>query len=197
MSAKNNSLSEDYFNDVYRNSDDPWNFETSDYEYRKYESTIKALTEDLYNNVFEIGCSIGVLSEMLAAKCEKLLAVDVAEAPLVKAKQRLQKYPHVLVQKMAVPKEFPADQFDLIVLSEVGYYLAWPDFELLQQQILIHLKPNAQLLMVHWTPFVPDYPLTGDEVHDAFMKLSGATQPLKHLLNQRKETYRLDLFEKQ
>ena len=197
MEKPNNSLPEDYFNDVYRNSEDPWDFETSEYEYRKYNSTVDALTKESYKNAFEIGCSIGVLSEMLAAKCEKLLAVDVAEAPLVKARKRLDKYQQIVVQKMAVPHQFPSEEFDLIVISEVAYYLAWPDFKLLQQQILAHLETGGQLLLVHWTPVVHDYPLTGDEVHDDFMKLSGSGQPLKHILNQRVETYRLDLFEKQ
>lgn len=197
MSDQKKTLPEDYFNDVYRNSNDPWDFETSEYELNKYKATIRALVRDSYKNVFEIGCSIGVLSEMLAPKCEKLLTVDAAEAPLVKAREKLQKYPQVSVQKMAVPDHFPDGQFDLILISEVGYYLAMPDLERLQKQILAHLETDGQLLLVHWTPEVHDYPLTGDEVHDAFMALSGPGKPLRHLLNQREKTYRLDSFEKQ
>ena len=197
MSDPKKTLPEDYFNDVYRNSNDPWNFETSEYELNKYKATIHALASDSYKNVFEIGCSIGVLSEMLAPKCDKLLTVDAAEAPLVKARERLRKYPQVSVQKMAVPDQFPDEKFDLILMSEVGYYLAMPDLERLQEQILGHLEMNGQLLLVHWTPEVHDYPLTGDEVHDTFMALSGPGKPLRHLLNQREKTYRLDSFEKQ
>ena len=197
MSDQKKTLPEDYFNDVYRNSNDPWNFETSEYELNKYKATIHALKSDSYKNVFEIGCSIGVLSEMLAPKCDKLLTIDAAEAPLVKARERLQKFPQVSVQKMAVPDQFPDEQFDLILMSEVGYYLAMPDLEHLQEQIITHLETNGQLLLVHWTPEVHDYPLTGDEVHEAFMALSGPGKTLRHLLNQREKTYRLDSFEKQ
>jgi hypothetical protein len=34
--------------------------------------------------------------------------------------------------------------------------------------------------------------MSGDEVHESFFELS----PLKHLLGQREEQYRLDLFER-
>jgi len=53
------------------------------------------------------------------------------------------------------------------------------------------------LLLVHWTPYVPDYPLTGDEVHDSFLAYAGqAGSKLRHLTGSRAEQYRLDLFER-
>jgi 2-polyprenyl-3-methyl-5-hydroxy-6-metoxy-1,4-benzoquinol methylase len=197
MSDKNNTLPEDYFNDVYRNNEDPWDFENSVYEHEKYKASIAALTKAKYQNVFEIGCSLGVLTRMLADRSTKLFAIDVAEQPLVKARERLTDHPQVTFQKMAVPQEFPDNQFDLIVMSEVGYYLSWPDLKILLERITDHLEVNGQLLLVHWTPLVHDYPLTGDEVHDYFMTFTGPDKPLKNLLNQRTDKYRLDLFEKQ
>jgi hypothetical protein len=133
---------------------------------------------------------------MLAKKCKKLLSVDVAEAPLAKARVRLKESPQVVFKKMAVPDQFPSAKFDLIVMSEVGYYLAWPDFKLLRKKVTEQLSAGGQLLLVHWTPVVHDYPLTGDEVHDAFMEISGETNTFKHLLHKSEATYRLDLFEK-
>ncbi|GAB2700676.1 SAM-dependent methyltransferase [Mucilaginibacter koreensis] len=197
MPQADQSLPENYFNEVYHAHDDPWNFETSDYEREKYTATVNALPREKYENAFEIGCSIGVLSRMLADKCEKLLSVDVAEAPLVKARQRLQDKPQVTLQKMTVPNEFPEQEFDLVMMSEVGYYLSMPDLERLQQQIISHLKPGGQLMLVHWTPYVHDYPLTGDEVHESFLKLTGAGQPFKLLLQRREPNYRMELLERQ
>ena len=82
------TLTEEYFADVYAANDDPWNFETSDYEAEKYAATLNALPRENYANAFEIGCSIGVLTEKLAAKCARLSAVDVSEKALEKAKAR-------------------------------------------------------------------------------------------------------------
>lgn len=188
------TLSEQYFDEVYDVSTDPWNFETSIYERNKYLVTMQALNKNTYKNVFEIGCSIGILSEMLALIAEKLLAVDASEAPLIKAKQRLVNYKNVVVEKMNVPTEFITTPADLIVLSEVAYYLNNDDLKILREKTLQQLEKGGQLLMVHWTPFVHDYPQTGDRVHEYFLEFEN--QELKHLLHQRYETYRLDLFEK-
>ena len=191
------SLPITYFDDVYRANDDPWSFETSSYERDKYQATMAALPRDKYSNVFEIGCSIGVLSELLANRCDHLLAVDASELPLGAARKRLAAYPHVTVRQLSIPNEFPDEQFDLILLSEVGYYLVLDDLKRARQQMLDHLTDKGNLLLVHWTPFVPDYPLTGDQVHEQFLEIAGEGKPLTHLLGQRTDKYRLDLFQKQ
>ncbi|GAB3893242.1 class I SAM-dependent DNA methyltransferase [Spirosoma agri] len=190
------SLPTTYFDDVYRANEDPWAFETSPYERAKYEATMAALPNDHYKSAFEIGCSIGVLSEMLAQRCGKLLAVDASELPLKTARQRLAAYPQVTISQMSIPNEFPDQPFDLILMSEVGYYLALDDLKQVRQLLIDHLETNGQLLLVHWTPFVHDYPLTGDQVHELFLESTGAGKPLIHLLGQRTDKYRLDLFGK-
>ena len=194
MPDKKNSLSEKYFDEVYGANTDPWNFETSDYEKAKYAVTIDALIKPYYQNVFEIGCSIGVLSEMLVKRCAKLLAVDAAAAPLVQARQRLKKYPDVQIEKMTVPGDFGEEMYDLILISEVAYYLNDAGLETLRKKTMKQLSKGGHLLMVHWTPQVHDYPQTGDYVNDYFLQLQNIA--LKHLQQQRHETYRLDLFEK-
>ena len=191
-----NTLPQAYFDSVYQASDDPWSFETSPYEREKYATTISALPNDHYQSGFEIGCSIGVLTQLLAERCDKLVAVDASELPLKTARERLAHYANVTIEQMAIPDQFPDGMFDLILLSEVGYYLSRPDLERARQWLIDHLQPGGHLLLVHWTPFVPDYPLTGDEVHDFFMETAQPDGPLRHLLNKREETYRLDLFQK-
>ncbi|GAA3934379.1 SAM-dependent methyltransferase [Hymenobacter algoricola] len=191
------TLPPSYFDAVYRANQDPWNFETSAYEQGKYATTIGALTNPSYPQAFEIGCSLGVLTEQLAPRCGHLLAVDVAEAPLVRARERCRFLPQVEFQRMSLPAEFPAGaRFDLIVLSEVGYYWALPDLERTALLLLAALAPGGQLLLVHWTPIVHDYPLTGAEVHEFFLRQAGPAGPLRHLSGQRHETYRLDMLEK-
>lgn len=189
------SLNESYFDDVYNKKDDPWDFETSEYERKKYQATLEALNRERYDHAFEIGCSIGVLTRLLAERCNKLLSVDASELPLERARRRLKDQPRVTIKKMAVPAEFPSDSFNLIILSEVGYYWSLPDLRHAQQLIIQHLQPQGQLLLVHWTPFVPDYPLTGDQVHDLFLELAGENGTFRHLLGKREEKYRLDLLE--
>ena len=196
MPTPQTTLNQAYFDSVYQANNDPWSFATSPYEREKYQTTISVLPNARYRSAFEIGCSIGVLTQLLADRCDNLLAVDASELPLKTARERLANYPSVTIEQMAIPAQFPDGLFDLILLSEVGYYLSKPDLSRARQWLTDHLEPGGHLLLVHWTPFVPDYPLTGDEVHDFFMEAAHPGGSLRHLLNKREETYRLDLFQK-
>ncbi|MBO0948491.1 class I SAM-dependent methyltransferase [Fibrella forsythiae] len=196
MSTPKNTLTPQYFDDVYGANEDPWQFTTSPYERDKYAATVAALPKQLYDSGFEIGCSIGVLTHQLATRCRSLLSVDVSEVALRQARQRLAGSPQVRIENRMIPADFPDEPFDLIVVSEVGYYWSMNDLKKAQQQMIDHLQPGGQLLLVHWTPPVPDYPLTGDQVHETFLEKTGSGQPLRHLHGQREEKYRLDLFER-
>ena len=188
------SVDEAYFDRIYANEADPWNFETSEYERKKYAATIAALPEARYRRAFEIGCSIGVLTELLAERCNYLLGVDTAEIPLLKASERLADRKGVHFEQMNVLDQFPTGTFDLIVLSEVGYYWSKGDLERAISRIQDALEPGGTLLLVHYTPYVPDYPLTGDEVHETFIRrLTGCHRVREN----RADRYRLDVWKKE
>ena len=176
---------------MYRNSEDPWNFETSAYEKAKYKATIDVLPKPDYNNALELGCSIGVLTAMLAPRCKQLLSTDINETALQKARQRLQQSPQVRFERAAIPAEYPNDTFDLVVMSEVGYYLSKEDLATAKEKIVNSLQTGGDLILVHWTPFVPDYPLTGDDVHNLFLQPDAR---LQHLAGKREDKYRMDVF---
>lgn len=188
------SLPATYFDAVYAAHADPWQFETSAYERSKYAATLAALPRPRFESAFEIGCSIGVLTAELAGRCDRLLAVDVSEAALATARRRLAGAAHVRLQRLSVPQEFPTEGFDLVVLSEVGYYWSTEDLHRAAERITASLWPGGALVLVHWTPPVHDYPLTGDAVHAHFLSLAGAQGPLQHLSGQRHASYRLDVL---
>ena len=56
------STSRSYFEEMYREDADPWGFETSPYEHRKYAVTVASLPKLRYRSAYEPGCSVGVLS---------------------------------------------------------------------------------------------------------------------------------------
>ncbi|MGB7251727.1 MAG: SAM-dependent methyltransferase [Phormidesmis sp.] len=188
------SLSPDYFERMYAADPDPWDFETSEYEAQKYAATVAALPKAQYRSAFEIGGSIGVLTEKLSARCQSLLSIDVSEHAQARAKERCRHLDHVEFALLQVPHQYPSRTFDLTLVSEVGYYWGKDDLQVAQQQIAAHLEPGGHLLLVHWTPYVEDYPLTGDEVHEAFLQQVGTTY--RSLIGQREERYRLDLLER-
>lgn len=198
MEKPTKSLDADFFNEMYQRNEDPWDFENSPYEREKYEATLRAIPNAVYENVFEIGCSNGVLSEKLARRCAHLLAVDASEIATGNARKRLADYPSVEVREMIIPIDFPNENFDLILFSEVGYFLSSEDLTVARDKMIGALSPKGHLLMVHWTPVVEEFPLTGDEVHELFIRSAGGeiSDPLIHLYGRREDQYRLDLFEK-
>ncbi|MBA2737267.1 MAG: methyltransferase domain-containing protein [Pyrinomonadaceae bacterium] len=193
MSEKE-TLTVEYFENVYAAAADPWNFATSPYEAEKYRATLAALTREKYSDVFEIGCSIGVLTEKLAVRCERLLSIDVSERALAQARRRCADLPNVTFKKMSVPQEFPVKKFDLVLISEVGYYLSEIDWLSAMEKVFGHLTEKGQIVLVHWRPVVDDYPQTGDRVHASFARF--AREKLRRLNQKLTEKYRLDVWEK-
>lgn len=188
------SLPPSYFERMYAADPDPWGFETRPYEAAKYAATVAALPRERYRAGFEVGCSVGVLTSLLAERCDALLAVDVSERALARARERNAGRPAIRFARMQVPDDLPDERFDLIVVSEVGYYWSWEDLAEARRGLVARLDSGGHLLLVHWTPFVEDYPLTGDEVHNHF--LGHAAPSLRHLAGRRDDLYRLDLFER-
>lgn len=188
------SLTREYFEKVYEAKDDPWDFENSRYEADKYHATLDALPLEKYESAFEIGCSIGVLTAKLAERCKKLLAVDVSQKALNQAKKRCENLPNVKLEIMQIPKEFPPETFDLILISEVGYYLTEKDWQAAMKKVFAQLDSKGHVVLVHWTPLVHDYPQTGDAVHDSLAAFG--TDKMQHLKSQKNDNYRLDVWEK-
>ncbi len=188
------SLPASYFDALYQTDIDPWKFATSDYEAEKYSTTIAALPNAHYRSALEIGGSIGVLTQKLAPYCDSLLSIDVSELAQNAAIQRCQPLAQVRFEIMSFPKQFPDELFELILVSEVGYYWSREDLKIAQQRILQLLEIGGHLLLVHWLPRSPDYPLTGDEVHESFLNFSPAQ--LQHLKSINNAQYRLDLFQR-
>lgn len=189
---KERSLAPAYFDQVYAARSDPWDFATSPYEQAKYADTLANLPKAHYERGFEIGCSIGVLTRQLAARCHSLLSVDVSAAALEQARQRCAGITGIAIERMQVPEEAPAGTFDLIVVSEVGYY--WSPADLCRSMDLLAglQETGGNLVLVHWTPAVHDYPQTGDQVHEAWL----ARPEWITLRDERRERYRLSVLER-
>ena len=191
MTRAKDTLAPAYFDALYARDSDPWRFASSAYEREKYAATIGALPQPGYGSALEVGCSIGVLTRRLAPRCRRLLAVDAAEAPLKEAMGRCADAPNVQFQKMFAPGQWPDGTFDLILLSEIVYYLSRDDVARLGSRIGDSLAARGDLVLVHWTDET-DYPLTGDEAADGLIAcLAGVTEVARQ---QRFPQFRIDVL---
>ncbi len=186
------SQSPAHFERLYQNNPDPWNFSGSEYERQKYDATLDALGARHFRSGLEVGCSIGVLTERLAARCDKLLAVDIVAKAIEAARARCAAYPHVRIEAMQAPRQWPAESFDLIVFSEVLYFLAEPDLSLIAAHATRSLMPGGLVLLVNYTGPTDD-PCTGDEAASQF--IAATNKALQPVLKSRAHQYRLDLLQ--
>ncbi|GAA0282302.1 class I SAM-dependent methyltransferase [Cryptosporangium japonicum] len=181
------TLPTEYFDRMYAADDDPWGFRSRWYEERKYAVTLAALPRRRYRSGFEPGCSIGVLTAALADRCDTLLSTDVAEAAVTRARANA---PGARVEVRRLPDEWPDETFDLIVLSEVGYYLDRAALERLVDATIAGLEPGGDLVLVHWLHPVADYPIDGDTVHAAF---SGRPELARTVVHEEAD-FRLEVY---
>lgn len=156
-----------FFDELYADSPDPWGFAQRWYERRKYALTLAALPEARYARGVELGCSIGVLTALLAERCEALLAIDCAPAAVERSAVRTAGAPGVTVERRRLPDEWPsAGPFDLVVASEVLYYFDDADRARVLDLAVGDLRPGGTLLLCHWLGEAPSYPVGGAQVHD-------------------------------
>ncbi len=179
------------FERLYRESADPWGYCTSEYERKKYAATLAALPRRRHGLCLEVGCSIGVFTGQLAERCEHVVAIDLSLGALELARRRLQGAPNVDLLRAGFPEETPPGAWDLIVCSEILYYLQPPQFEEAVGWIKAQLSHGASVLAVSWRGVGREEPMLGDAVHDRLAREFAGW----HALDARQEGYRLDRFD--
>lgn len=140
----------EHFERLYRSRDDPWAYETSPYEAAKYSATLAALMQRRYAFALEAGCSIGVLSARLALRCDQLLSIDLVERAVEQAAARLGRHPGARAMRATLPGDWPQGRYDLILLSELIYYLTAPDIDALARCVARDALAGGECVIVHY-----------------------------------------------
>ncbi|WP_424188131.1 SAM-dependent methyltransferase [Actinokineospora sp. G85] len=172
------SLGANHFRALYAADPDPWGFRTRWYEERKRAATMAALTRQRYRSAFEPGCSIGVLTTALADRCDAVLGWEVDAGARAEAQAAVPA--HVRVEPGQVPRDWPEQRFDLLVVSEIGYFLDTEDLRHLIDRCTTSLDDDGELVLVHWRHRSADTPLDGDTVHAEFLSRSGLHPLVSH-----------------
>lgn len=175
----------------YAASADPWGYRTSSYERDKYEATLAALPSRSLGRGLEVGCSIGVFTRLLAERCEQLVAVDFSARAIALAREQLHDLANVELTQASFPEQAPPGEWDLVVCSEVLYYLDRQTFAEAVEWLRTRLEQGASVLAVSWRGEGVEEPLSGDEAHDALVRELGRW----HVLDGRRDRYRLDRFD--
>ena len=175
---------------------DPFGFDRNPEEQLKFRRTLEVCGENALGRVLELGCAVGTFTELLAPRAEEVVALDVSQAAVDRVLERLRGAGNVRGVAMSIPGEFPDGPFDLVVASDVLYYLPVADLKHCVDRIEASLADGGAFVAVHYVPRMGSV-LNGEEAHDVII----AHTRLEHTLSERAEfgpgrTYRVDRFVK-
>lgn len=171
---------DEHFERLHREREDPWSVRSRWYERRKRAVVAATLPRESYGRAFEVGCSVGELTAVLAERSEGLLAIDVSAAAVETAARRLAPYPHAAVERGRIPSDWPEGPFDLVLISEVAYYLAADEWRDAVDRCVASLAPGGEVVLCHWTGRADDFAQSGPEAHRAFRERSGLAVVVEH-----------------
>jgi predicted O-methyltransferase YrrM len=172
----------------YRSDPDPWRYRASRYERDKYAATLAACGAGPFDDAVELGGSIGVFSAMLAPRCRRLTTIDFSATAVEQARLQLQPHPHAAAVVGEIPAAIQRRRFDLVVASEVLYYLTRETLLATLAALEQRMPPGGTLVCVHWRQPGPERPLSAAEVHEAvraqpWLALQRSEPPTKYLLD--------------
>lgn len=179
------------FERLYEQSPDPWRYDTSPYEHGKYAATLAALDGRRFARALEVGCSIGAFTERLAPWCGSLTALDYSARAVALARERVADLGNVTVALGSFPEHASPGPWELVVCSEVLYYLDRPTLDLAIYWLRARLEEGATVLAVDWRGPARTEPLGGDEVHELLTERLARW----HVLSGRRPRFRVDRFD--
>lgn len=174
------SLPSAYFAALYeREGPDPWSLHQRWYEQRKRAVLLAALPRSRYRRAFEPGCATGLLTVELAQRCDEVVALDPVVAAVQTAREHLGR--RADVRPGRIPEDWPTGPFDLIVLSEVAYYLSDADLARVCGHIARCLSDDGAVIACHWRHPAPDHPGHAEQVHARLRRDTGLTLAVQHV----------------
>ncbi|QWF86051.1 bifunctional PIG-L family deacetylase/class I SAM-dependent methyltransferase [Amycolatopsis sp. CA-230715] len=159
------SASHARFTELYRGSPDPWQVRSRWYERRKRALALAALPRERYGTALEPACGNGTFTRELAARCDRLRASDPVHSAAEAARRATTDLPHVEIGTAALPGALVAEEADLVVHSEILYYLDDDDLAETLDRTAGALRRDGHVLAVHWKPWAPEAPRDGADAH--------------------------------
>ena len=93
-------------------------------------------------------------------------------------------------ERGSIPYDWPDETFDLVVLSELLYYLDEFERAAVLRRTLGSLRSGGHVVLVHWRHDFEVAACTGDEVHREFSE----HPELKTLVRHLEDDFRLEVF---
>jgi SAM-dependent methyltransferase len=131
---------------------DPWDYTTDELEILRHSREAKMLDairgSSRFGKALEVGCAEGVFTELLAKRCDSLLATDISEIALGRARQRRQWGKHVAFAPLDLRVDPLPNVFDLILAVHVLEYIQNPlSLRKVRERLVRGLRAGGYLLI--------------------------------------------------
>lgn len=154
------------FAERYAAGADPWDVRTSWYERRKRDVVLACLPRERYRLAAEPGCGLGELTRVLAGRCDRLVASDVVGEAAAASRAATAGLPGVEVRTGDLDDDASVPPgADLVVLSEVLYYLPAARVAAVLDRVAAAVAPGADVVLVHWRQWPAEAPADAATVH--------------------------------
>ncbi|WP_062112832.1 PIG-L family deacetylase [Aureimonas sp. AU40] len=181
----------EHFAALYDGDRDPWGARDSAYELEKREALLRFLGEEGGDSAIEFGCGEGHVAGALASRFRTVAGFDLDPGIVARATAHHGAPGRVTFQVGRMPEAFPDLRFDLLVLSEMLYFLTEAEIEALMARACHHARPGARLVLVNYLG-PTDTPLSGDDAADFLLMIASEKLTLERA--ERTERYRMDLL---
>lgn len=155
------------FERKFRADKDPWNYRSSAFERHKRNVLLKACGSIKRGRGLELGCANGETTMELARRCLRLVAIDGSATAIDEAKRRASSDLNVKFIRGELPEHMSRGPFDLIVVSELAYYLAPHALATLQTRLIRALARGGRIVVLHHLQHFADAAQHGAVAHNA------------------------------
>jgi 2-polyprenyl-3-methyl-5-hydroxy-6-metoxy-1,4-benzoquinol methylase len=138
------------FNRIFLQDANPWRYQSSPYERRKYERTMERVLRRraASGSALEVGCSNGVFTAMLADRFKAVTALDVSDHSLGAARERNGSATNLSFLQGDIRSVDLGRRFDVIVCAETLYYIGQGFAPKVTAQVDRHLSPPGIVVFV-------------------------------------------------
>lgn len=129
---------------------DPFNYEHSEYERLRFNALLETIKRLNFEKVLEAGCAEGHFTARLVHCAKEVTALDISPVALERVQKRAPEA-HFIKADLLRWKPPLKERYDLIVLSDVLYYLERPlvqlEFESLFGRIASWLTETGHIIL--------------------------------------------------
>ena len=171
------------FEAKFRADIDPWNYAASPFEAWKRRVLLHACGDRVHGRALELAFAIGETTRALAPRCLRLLAIDSSPTALAEAARRTAASPNVTLRCAILPRDMPRGPFDLIVASEILYYLRPNDLRTMVSQLHGALAPGGRVVVLHHLKDFGDSAIRPRLAQALALRALRRRMPLVHLVD--------------